>query len=492
MNFLILYDSLHNDLFAADAFQIDTYRDFKIGKQPYLEWLHEQFPDWRQTQVLWTTQPLESFKALADFFSDQVRQNDLDLEGQLVFYDLKLFPTDPDRARVTMQKLLVAAKAVRLAEKSPERKRSLPLYALPVAQLIELKQELKTIQVDPGFLEIETEDLFRNLENPRHLLGLLDGSHQLRFFNALQSQGGFFLKSSSNRAKIKAEYNFLSQLPTSVRPYFPQVGAYRETSEYAEYEVEKIYQFDLAKLLFGRTFEREETVESLLRSIEEYLEQCPRKTVKPSDYRSSLQSHVVDKLRRRLKELADFEGVTRLDELARAIGYRSVADLGEQIAVDMEAEFDQLKEEHLTFSHGDLCFSNILFDRRIGRIKLIDPRGWNEDPQESYVPELYDIAKLSHSFVGGYDLAVYDDAEIVLGEGLKPELRYHVAPKLMEGLQRGFRAFVARRGLDWKLVRLVEASLFASMLPLHRENLKRTGCQLLQAHRAYADYQASR
>ena len=52
--------------------------------------------------------------------------------------------------------------------------------------------------------------------------------------------------------------------------------------------------------------------------------------------------------------------------------------------------------------HGDLCFSNILFNEKSGIVRLIDPRGGFTEPSITG-PIVYDIAKLSQSIYGGYD-----------------------------------------------------------------------------------------
>ena len=51
--------------------------------------------------------------------------------------------------------------------------------------------------------------------------------------------------------------------------------------------------------------------------------------------------------------------------------------------------------------HGDLCFSNILYDVPNNQYRIIDPRGkWGDSV---FGDIKYDLAKLRHSIVGGYD-----------------------------------------------------------------------------------------
>lgn len=61
------------------------------------------------------------------------------------------------------------------------------------------------------------------------------------------------------------------------------------------------------------------------------------------------------------------------------------------------------------FIHGDLCFSNILYGEHNGNsvIKLIDPRG-SYGAKGCFGNRLYDLAKLLHSFEGGYEYIIYN------------------------------------------------------------------------------------
>ena len=72
------------------------------------------------------------------------------------------------------------------------------------------------------------------------------------------------------------------------------------------------------------------------------------------------------------------------------------------------------KKEDNCLIHGDLCFSNILYDSKNKNFKLIDPRGkWGQGISGDIK---YDIAKIRHSVVGGFDMitnglysATYDE-----------------------------------------------------------------------------------
>ncbi len=118
--------------------------------------------------------------------------------------------------------------------------------------------------------------------------------------------------------------------------------------------------------------------------------------------------------------------------------------------------------------HGDLCLSNILYDRRTGIVRLIDPRGdfgglpLHGDP-------LYDRAKLAHSLEGDYDHLCRGLFDLrVDRDGVA--LDVHLTPA-HERVKRLFarRAERALGERDGQRVRLIQALLFLTMIPLHHD-----------------------
>ena len=123
---------------------------------------------------------------------------------------------------------------------------------------------------------------------------------------------------------------------------------------------------------------------------------------------------------------------------------------------------------HFSVIHGDFCLSNLLFDRRNCFLRCIDPRG-RFGGYDIYGDPLYDLAKLSHSFIGGYDFLVNGLARIAV-EG-RGDIRF--APLRQphhQMIETQFRRWLARRcGDSLPRVRLIESLLFISMTPLHAD-----------------------
>ena len=130
---------------------------------------------------------------------------------------------------------------------------------------------------------------------------------------------------------------------------------------------------------------------------------------------------------------------------------------------------DLYKKDDNCLIHGDLCFSNILYNSKDKNFKLIDPRGkWGQGISGDIK---YDIAKIRHSVVGGFDIitnglysAMFDKKNGITFDLYKPKNHQIVCEKLDSHIKH-------RWNLDE--IKMIEGLLFISMLPLHKDDLER-------------------
>mgnify|MGYP006131593669 FL=1 len=136
------------------------------------------------------------------------------------------------------------------------------------------------------------------------------------------------------------------------------------------------------------------------------------------------------------------------------------------------------------FLHGDLCFSNILYDSRSESIKLIDPRGIDNSGSEMlYGSIIYDVAKLSHSVIGLYDYIISDQYEL---SGDKHVFNFEIfLPQGVEEIQALFFERLPISNINSKDIYAINILLFLSMLPLHYDDPKRQRALLANALRLY-------
>jgi dTDP-glucose pyrophosphorylase len=127
--------------------------------------------------------------------------------------------------------------------------------------------------------------------------------------------------------------------------------------------------------------------------------------------------------------------------------------------------------------HGDFCFSNILYDPTSQIARLIDPRGSFGRPG-IYGDPRYDLAKLRHSVAGDYDYIVADLFRIE-HEGDVFQTTLFQNP-VKAGLTDFFDREIETLGYRAEEIRLIEALLFFSMLPLHSDRPARQKMMFLR------------
>jgi hypothetical protein len=145
----------------------------------------------------------------------------------------------------------------------------------------------------------------------------------------------------------------------------------------------------------------------------------------------------------------------------------------EKIKEELFKRIDNLyAEEDFCIAHGDLCFNNILYDVSHRLIKLIDPRGsFGPKCKGTYGDIKYDLAKLLHSAIGGYDYIVNNLYKITYN-GV--EVDYEIIFKNNSNLIADKATnLVENLGYSIKDIMLLVGTLFLSMPPLHSDSTNR-------------------
>ena len=124
-----------------------------------------------------------------------------------------------------------------------------------------------------------------------------------------------------------------------------------------------------------------------------------------------------------------------------------------------------------TITHGDYCFSNILFDEKHFIFRLIDPRGRFKN-SSIYGDPRYDIAKLRHSAVGFYDFIVLGMYSFRSSNDGSYELNL-VADIDQQIIEEHFNRLVENQGFNVNEIKKIEALLFLTMIPLHEDDESR-------------------
>lgn len=335
------------------------------------------------------------------------------------------------------------------------------------------REFVRECEADPGLMRrrlseetILSSEAFMDLSDRNEFLRFITSGFEARFFNALQGDEYTVTKRSTNKAKIKSEYTFYHLLPEAMKIWFVMPIHYCEDAETASYTMERLHVTDLAVRYVHGAIDLQEMTE-IFEKLFHFLALRERRTVTKEAYAQLCEKLYVTKVEERIAQLGEHEGFRRLDGwVASGTAFNGIDDI---VRKYKKLYYDLTKsvkfKAELAIGHGDLCFSNILYQRDAGLLKLIDPKGCRQE-KELYTDPYYDLAKLSHSVCGNYDFFNSGLYQVVLGEDMK----FHLSVDTdNEAYRKLFQEFLERAGYDYRIVRLYEASLFLSMLPLHMD-----------------------
>ncbi len=237
---------------------------------------------------------------------------------------------------------------------------------------------------------------FIDIREPRNLMLFLSGATELRHFNSARSEDNVFHKQSTDIAKMRAEHGFFHAAPPELQRFLLPTFGFWEDGKKAGYQMEHLAIPDAALQWVHHSF-TEGDFKVLLDQIFNYLN---ARTPGKKD-RARAETQILEKLDKRLAGFLETERGRQTNQILEKAGPRGgLPDMLEQARPFIRKAVGTT--DQLVFSHGDPCFSNVLFDRRIGLMRLIDPRG-ALSADDAMMHPLYDVAKISHSILGCYD-----------------------------------------------------------------------------------------
>lgn len=310
-----------------------------------------------------------------------------------------------------------------------------------------------------------------NLDYVNNFLQFITSGFDARFFNVLEGNHYTVTKKSVNKAKIKSEYEFYYLLPEEMKMWFVMPFSYKETEEYASYTMERYHTTDIAIRFVHGAIDLQE-FEEILKNLFYFVLHRKKKQVSKEQYEALENKLYLNKLKERIEDLKKSEFYKSFDQ---AIGFGTDFKNIDEIIVKYETLFHAMKKRKkmdttAVVGHGDLCFSNILYNKEMSLLKLIDPKGAVTE-EELWTNPYYDLAKLSHSICGCYDFFNNGLYEIKIVENMKLQLDIDFDNQIFKNI---FKQYLEENGFDYPLVRIYEASLFLSMLPLHMDNPQKT------------------
>lgn len=311
-----------------------------------------------------------------------------------------------------------------------------------------------------------------------------------RSFNELKISKHSVKKSSlSASKKIVAEANWFHKLPMSLRYYTPSLLSKNDGNdafEGASYELEYMYNLPLSDLM---VFSKMPGVfwDKVFFKISEMLEEFNQ--YKPiENSKKELKKYdqlYLPKTMQRLSKYAELQG-KKIDDLKYFISDNQAISLA-KVAEDSAKFINETSQKDLCLSHGDLCFSNILYDPRSESLKCVDPRGIDNLGNFSiYSDRRYDLAKLYHSVRGLYDYIIAGRFKIERNSPKMINLKIMNNFHHQENLINSFNKFIFS-GLDYseEEILAITIHLFLSMLPLHSDRPERQEAFIVNALNLY-------
>lgn len=302
-----------------------------------------------------------------------------------------------------------------------------------------------------------------------------------RSFNTLNIGERHVRKSSDRPEKILSEAKWFENIPSLLKIYTPAYLGIEKFEEKDSYITENTYLSTISNLaVFGDL--QTKTWDRIFDSCHDFLLDCSfynleKPTVFENEYFQS-------KTAMRLDEFFSSELGRQIHQCSK-ISDRAVPQLDE-ILNTTSAIIGSYDHGRNCIIHGDFCFSNIFYNFRSSLIKVIDPRGMLPDGKTSiYGLQSYDISKLAHSALGGYDLIIANYMSASISD---TNLNFDSSVMKTDRWQRivsSFQNSKVCQSWDGIFIDAMVVHLFLSMLPLHSDRPDRQLSMFAMAHQIY-------
>ncbi|MDZ5650607.1 hypothetical protein [Nitrospirillum sp. BR 11828] len=164
---------------------------------------------------------------------------------------------------------------------------------------------------DPcGFMDLRRADSF---------LSFMSGATETRAFNSNQMERRSLRKSSTDRAKMEAEYNFFHVAPESLKPFLLPTYDFRDDGQRASYAMERLAIPDVALQFIHHAFDTA-SFAVLLERFFDFIEARPLREIGVDAVRANARDTILGKMDRRLAQFLSMEVGRRLDAILSASG----------------------------------------------------------------------------------------------------------------------------------------------------------------------------
>lgn len=302
-----------------------------------------------------------------------------------------------------------------------------------------------------------------------------------RAFNDLRIEEGIVVKSGSPQLKIEAEARWFESIPNDLRIFSPLYLGQRKIDGNIGYAIEYLPCMPLNELfVHGQNQVQDWSI--IFSEIKRWFNLASNQlSINNKEIESEFEKLIDEKTFSRIKQYAKEQNISL--DTSCFYGGKQLPSI-RQICIECIDKVKQLSSVQGVL-HGDLCFSNMLFDSRSLKLKVIDPRGLDVNQNFTIYGDLkYDYAKLTHSVIGLYDFIISGDFIILQRDTKDVSLHFDIDDRIKE-IQQVFikRQFI--ENISFKNILPLVILLFLSMLPLHNDRPDRQEAMFLNALRLY-------
>jgi hypothetical protein len=270
------------------------------------------------------------------------------------------------------------------------------------------------------------------------------------------------IKSSKNIAKLKYEVYFYKSAPYEFTKFMPPLLDYAD--DFSWYKMEYINAPNLGQLCVSEDLSFPEWGK-VFASIGDLLTRFDV----PNEYASAstLEQIFIDKGLNRVHDIS-LQEVRNLYTSEFTINGKTLLPIAHSI--ELARNLVGALQSKITTLHGDLCFSNILYEKSKNKLTIVDPRGGFSEPS-AYGPVIYDVAKLAQSVYGRYEQVVEKQYALTKNDS-NYELKIS-RPETYECLENLYEELLKTFNVDKSTVKVLAGLLLVATPSLHLDDKTR-------------------
>ena len=308
---------------------------------------------------------------------------------------------------------------------------------------------------------------------------------QVRNFNEItfNEELGTITKKSEYLNKFVNEIQYYSLIPESLRVLFPRIvrsnchgsEPFIEMEYYGYPTLTELFVFEyLDPNLWQKIFRH---LFAILKLMKQY-----RRPADCWSYKNMYVQRIEERTRRLAESSTQLASILYGDRTIKIneINCRRFSSLWPEAKLRFQ---QMMTEDDFSVIHGDMCFSNVLYDLNSDLCKFIDPRGSFGHPGV-YGDPRYDVAKLYHSAHGLYDFIINDLFSV---QGSDDEFQFTIFTDKHSDIVCDALFGVFEEEFKRNEILLIEGMLFLTMGVFHTDKPERQKAMLLRGLQIWND-----